>query len=114
MKKLEQETDGTSDQHKGRDNRRYFEQVRRENVKKCNLQWKACIVAISQAINYNASELTIYTDSQFVIDCVTKYIKGWKAKNWRLASGGQVKNLDDIKRLDELCTAININWVKTN
>ena len=72
---------------------------------------QAGIVAISQALTYNASDLTIITDSQFMIDVVTKYIKNWKTNGWMLANKTPVKNINDVKKLDELCQKINVTWV---
>lgn len=33
---------------------------------------------------------------------MTKWIQGWKKKNWKLASGGPVKNKIDLEKLDNL------------
>lgn len=72
---------------------------------------KAAIIAISQAIIYEASELTINTDSQFMINCMQNWIIKWKANGWQTAARQPVKNVEDMKRLDELCESIKINWV---
>ena len=69
------------------------------------------MVAISQAINYNASELTLFTDSQVMIDYMEKYLKNWKSNGWKLTNGEAVKNIDDIMKLDSLCSKIKVNWV---
>ncbi len=72
---------------------------------------KAAIIAICQAIIYNAKELTIYTDSKFMIDCMEKWINNWKKNNWKTANKQPVKNIEDLKRLDELCIRIKTTWV---
>nr|DAR90846.1 MAG TPA: ribonuclease HI [Caudoviricetes sp.] len=41
--------------------------------------------------------LTIYSDSQYVVQAMTKWLPGWKAKNWK-----GVKNVDLIQELDRL------------
>lgn len=68
-------------------------------------------MAISQALNYNASEITIYTDSQFMINCMQNWIKNWKINGWKLKDGKPVKNMDELKRLDDLMSKIKTNWV---
>lgn len=47
-------------------------------------------------------KVRIFTDSEFVIKCMTQWIHKWKQNNWRVASGGEVKNKEDLVKLDEL------------
>ncbi|KAJ3141447.1 Ribonuclease H1 [Physocladia obscura] len=44
--------------------------------------------------------VNLYTDSCYVLDGITKWIQGWKKRNWRSASGSQVLNQDLWKDLD--------------
>ncbi len=39
------------------------------------------------------------------------WITKWKSNGWMTASKQPVKNVEDMKRLDELCEFIKINWV---
>ena len=39
---------------------------------------QAGVVAIRQAVVAERKKLVIHTDSQFLIDCVTKWMQGWK------------------------------------
>ncbi|MCJ2075978.1 ribonuclease HI [Methylobacterium sp. E-016] len=48
-------------------------------------------------------------DSQYVVKSVTEWMRGWKAKGWRTTTG-EVKNIDLMKRLDELNAARNVTW----
>ena len=45
-------------------------------------------------------ELTIRTDSKYLIDGYTTWIKGWKRKGWRTAAGAPVLNRDLWEALD--------------
>lgn len=45
-------------------------------------------------------KLYIHTDSQFVINVMTKWIEGWKRKDWKKADGKPVQNIDLISVLD--------------
>lgn len=47
-------------------------------------------------------EVALYIDSQYVRQGITSWIKGWKAKGWRTASGSPVKNVDLWQQLDAL------------
>jgi len=52
----------------------------------------------------------LYTDSVYVKDGVTKWLEGWKAKNWRTASKKPVKNQDLWERIDSAIQRHNIEW----
>ncbi|MEB3321463.1 MAG: ribonuclease H [Synechococcaceae cyanobacterium] len=45
-------------------------------------------------------ELTIRTDSRYLIDGLEKWMAAWKRRGWRTASGGAVLNRDLWERLD--------------
>ncbi|MCF4969301.1 ribonuclease HI [Nostoc sp. CMAA1605] len=53
--------------------------------------------------------ITLYTDSEYLINCVTKWVKGWKRKGWKKADGNPVQNQDLLETLDELNTK-QVNW----
>lgn len=43
---------------------------------------------------------------------MTKWIKKWKKNYWKLASGGPVKNKEDLVKLDNMCQQFqDIKWV---
>lgn len=65
---------------------------------------QACIEALEVLKSNNVNKVLIKTDSEFTINCMTKWIEGWKKKNWKLASGGPVKNKIDLEKLDNLRT----------
>lgn len=65
-----------------------------------NAEIQAARVAITQAHRARVKKLKIYTDSKFVISCITEWIKKWKKNNWMLSSGGPVKNKDELVKLD--------------
>ena len=46
--------------------------------------------------------MMIYTDSELLINTVTKWMKTWKARGWIKADRQPVKNLDLVKQLDTL------------
>ena len=70
----------------------------------------AAIVAITQAVTYGAKELKIMTDSQYMMDCIQVYIIKWKTNGWKTSGRKPVKNADEFKKLDELCSKLKINW----
>ena len=56
-------------------------------------------------------DLTLYTDSKYVMQGMQQWIKGWKAKNWQTAAKKPVKNVDLWKALDNEVARHNVNWV---
>ncbi|OMH31529.1 ribonuclease HI family protein [Tersicoccus sp. Bi-70] len=58
--------------------------------------------------------LQILCDSQYVINCVTKWMPGWKRKGWRKADGKPVLNVDLLKRIDTAIAGRDVafDWVK--
>lgn len=65
------------------------------------------------------NDLHIQLDSQYVLNSVTKWIPGWKRKNWKTAAGKPVANVELMKELDSLVAerkaagvATTWEWVK--
>ena len=56
------------------------------------------------------SEITIFTDSKYVKDGITDWIKKWKLNNWKGSNKKQVKNKDLWIKLDSLCEKNNVSW----
>ena len=52
----------------------------------------------------------LYTDSQYVRNGISTWIKGWKAKGWLTASRQPVKNEDLWRRLDAARDAHDVAW----
>ncbi|GEP06507.1 ribonuclease HI [Methylobacterium oxalidis] len=57
----------------------------------------------------DGAQLEMRCDSQYVIKSVTEWMRGWKAKGWRTTTG-EVKNVDLMKRLDELASSRDVRW----
>jgi len=52
----------------------------------------------------------LFTDSQYVRDGITKWLRNWKARGWRTADKKPVKNEDLWRRLDEARTRHEVVW----
>lgn len=61
-------------------------------------------------------EVILITDSQYVRQGITEWIRGWKAKGWITSTKQPVKNVELWKRLDDLVQngghQIEWRWVK--
>lgn len=56
------------------------------------------------------SEIKIYTDSKYVINGITNWIKAWKENDWISSNKKVVKNVDLWKKLDLLVQKKIISW----
>ena len=56
----------------------------------------------------------VYTDSKYVMQGITEWMAGWKAKGWKTAAKKPVKNQDLWIALDEQVQShsVKFHWVK--
>ena len=52
----------------------------------------------------------LHTDSTYVRDGITRWIRGWKANGWKTSAKKPVKNVDLWQRLDALAAGHEIEW----
>ncbi len=57
-----------------------------------------------------ACTVDIHTDSQYLRNGITSWIKSWKRNGWRTASREPVKNADLWRRLDEALQRHTVHW----
>ena len=50
------------------------------------------------------------TDSTYVKDGITRWIRNWKANGWKTAAKKPVKNKDLWERLDAECLRHQVDW----
>ena len=55
--------------------------------------------------------VTLSTDSRYVMDGLTKWIKGWQRNGWKTADKKPVKNADLWQALLDAAAPHRINWV---
>ncbi len=57
------------------------------------------------------SAVAIYTPSDYVRDGATKWIAGWRERNWRTKDKKPVEHRDLWEELDRLCTEHGVQWI---
>ncbi|XP_019639001.1 PREDICTED: ribonuclease H1-like [Branchiostoma belcheri] len=67
--------------------------------------------AIESAKEMGLAKISLHTDSQFLINGVTKWIHGWKKNGWKLSTGKPVQNKEDFQSLDSALQGIDVQWV---
>ena len=56
------------------------------------------------------SAIEVFTDSSYVINGITKWIKGWKRNDWKTKTKGDVLNKDLWMKLDEALEERMVEW----
>ena len=60
------------------------------------------------------SRVALHTDSKYVMQGITEWLIGWKARGWRTADKKPVKNQDLWEQIDSLVSKheVTLHWVK--
>lgn len=76
------------------------------------MEMLAVIEALS-ALRRPSDSVLVFSDSRYLIDCCTKWIRGWKARGWSRKEG-PLKNVDLLQRLDQLLAVrpVEFRWVE--
>ncbi len=56
------------------------------------------------------SSVILYTDSKYLINGITMWIRGWKKGGWLTKDGEPVKNQELWQALDDLCNRHRVKW----
>ena len=56
------------------------------------------------------SEITVYTDSTYLKNGITDWIKKWEKNGWKSSNNQPVKNIDLWLELNKLCSEHKISW----
>ncbi len=75
-----------------------------------------CAVLEALRAHPGSEPLTIETDSQYAINCSTKWVHGWKKNGWRNSQKKPVKNAELIRAIDDELSkrpgSVQFVWVK--
>lgn len=63
---------------------------------------QAELYAIKIALEEFSGPLTIYSDSEYTINCLTVYIHNWKRNGWKSTRGQKIKNREWIEPISQL------------
>ena len=74
------------------------------------MELTAAIVGLGTAIDAGATDVTVYSDSEYVIKGITEWLPGWKRKNWQTANGQPVKNRELWEQLARLVEGRPVRW----
>jgi ribonuclease HI len=70
------------------------------------------LMAVIHGLNAlkSSSSVTVHTDSRYVMDGATQWLKRWKANGWKTSDKKPVRNEDLWRVLDTAMTAHDVKW----
>ena len=57
------------------------------------------------------AQVKLHTDSKYLLDGITKWIKGWQRNGWMTSAKKPVKNADLWRRLTEAMSRHEVTWL---
>ena len=70
------------------------------------------LTAVIKALEHydEAKEIEVFTDSKYVMQGITEWIKNWKSNHWKTSQKKDVKNKDLWVLLDSVSAKHDIKW----
>lgn len=68
------------------------------------------LIAAIEALKSTSGPIRLYTDSQYLRNGITGWIKAWKRNGWRTADRKPVKNQDLWRTLDAAIAGRAVDW----
>ena len=70
------------------------------------------LLAVIHGLNAlkTASDVTVHTDSRYVMDGATQWLKRWKTNGWKTSDKKPVRNDDLWRALDSAMSAHKVQW----
>ncbi len=74
------------------------------------MELTAVIEALKRAEALGSARIALYTDSQYVKNGITSWIRTWKVNGWRTSARQPVKNKEYWIALDALASRLAVSW----
>lgn len=83
-----------------------------EHTTNNRMELTAAVRALEEVAKQDATGVVVYTDSSYVINGITKWVKGWKARGWVTKEKTPVLNRDLWEELDDAVSALStqVEW----
>lgn len=81
------------------------------------MEMTAVVMALEECIKRETVSVTIFTDSNYVKNGITSWIKKWKLNGWKTSTGTAVKNKDLWVKIDQLSqqiSSVEWKWVRAH
>jgi ribonuclease HI len=74
----------------------------------------ACIIALETIVStqkIGKKEITLYTDSMYLVNAMTSWAKTWKKNNWMKSNGKLIENMELIQKLYYLSINLKVTYI---
>jgi ribonuclease HI len=81
------------------------------------MEMTAVVKALETCLVRDILEIRLFTDSNYVKNGITSWIKNWKRNGWRTSAGAPVKNKElwiEIDTLSQKMKRVEWKWVKAH
>jgi ribonuclease HI len=69
------------------------------------------LLALTRVKTLTTNEVSLYTDSKYVIQGITQWIHGWRRNGWKNSQGEDVANKDLWEQLGAVAPKFKIDWL---
>lgn len=90
-----------------------FKTLENDRITNITAETAAAIEACKICIRHGIQSVKIYTDSKYLIECMTKHISKWRNNGWINAKKKPVINQTLLRQLDQLSSQLTIEYVYT-
>jgi ribonuclease HI len=80
------------------------------NTTNNQMELTGALVGLQAASACSATDITIITDSEYLVKGMTQWLPAWVRRGWKTASGTPVKNRELWERLHAACQGRNVRW----
>jgi ribonuclease HI len=74
------------------------------------MELMAAIAGLRAAVEAGAAEITVVSDSEYLVKGMTEWLPEWERRGWKTASGQPVKNQDLWQQLAALTRGRQVHW----
>jgi ribonuclease HI len=69
------------------------------------------LMAAIRALEKASGDITVHSDSKYVIQGITEWVSNWKRNGWKTAGRKSVVNQGLWEELDTLASSLKVRWV---
>ena len=74
------------------------------------MELTGAVEGLKLAISMGSTEITVVSDSEYLVKGMSGWVKGWLRNGWKTASGTPVKNRVLWEELHRLCEGRKVSW----
>jgi ribonuclease HI len=80
------------------------------NTTNNQMELTGALVGLRQAFQEGASNIAVYSDSEYLVKGMTSWLAGWERKGWKTSTGQPVKNRELWESLSQLARGRSVTW----